>query len=45
MVSKIYIELLLILCREQAIYEKVDEVDCSDVQLSKNPAYEGVTFT
>ena len=29
--------------RVDAIYEKVDEVHCSDVQMTKSPAYESVT--
>ena len=34
---------ILLLSRVDAIYEKVDEVHYSDVQMSKSPAYEGVT--
>ena len=37
-------DLSCFLYRVDAIYEKVDEVHYTDVQVSKSPAYEGVTI-
>ena len=40
---EMYVITLHLVCRVDAIYEKVDENGYDDVAMTTNPAYEGVT--